>query len=57
MVYVVIQVCIGNKYISCVDVCFVEVFCEGLEMLYIDLAVCIDCNVCLMECLEWVIFF
>ncbi|GEM_PF-17337 len=56
MAYVVTQACIGNKHTSCVDVCPVEAFREGPEMLYIDPAVCIDCNACLTECPERAIF-
>lgn len=50
MAYVVTQSCIGDKYTQCVDVCPVDAFREGPEMLYIDPEVCIDCNACLTEC-------
>ncbi len=56
MSYVVTQSCIGNKHTSCVDVCPVEAFREGPEMLYIDPDICIDCNACLSACPEQAIF-
>jgi anaerobic selenocysteine-containing dehydrogenase/NADPH-dependent glutamate synthase beta subunit-like oxidoreductase/NAD-dependent dihydropyrimidine dehydrogenase PreA subunit len=56
MAYVVTQACIGNKHTSCVDVCPVEAFRDGPEMLYIDPDVCIDCNACLSACPEQAIF-
>ncbi|MGI1677284.1 MAG: molybdopterin-dependent oxidoreductase [Cellvibrionaceae bacterium] len=56
MTYVVTQACIGNKHTSCVDVCPVEAFREGPEMLFIDPKACIDCNACITECPEQAIF-
>lgn len=56
MAYVVTQACIGNKHTSCVDVCPVEAFREGLDMLVIDPEVCIECNACVTECPERAIF-
>ncbi len=56
MAYVVTQGCIDNKHTNCVDVCPVEAFREGPDMLYIDPTVCIDCNACLTECPERAIF-
>lgn len=56
MAYVVTQACIGNKHTSCVDVCPVEAFREGPDMLYIDPQACIECNACLTECPERAIF-
>lgn len=56
MTYVVSKACIGNKHTDCVDVCPVDAFREGPEMLYIDPEVCIDCNACLTECPERAIF-
>lgn len=56
MAYVVTQACIGNKHTSCVDVCPVDAFREGPEMLVIDPDVCIECNACLTECPERAIF-
>lgn len=56
MAYVVTQNCIGNKHTSCVDVCPVEAFREGPEMLFIDPDTCIDCNACVSACPEGAIF-
>ncbi len=56
MAYVVTQACIDNKHTSCVDVCPVEAFREGPEMLFIDPDVCIDCNACISECPEQAIY-
>ena len=50
MAYVVTRACIDSKDTSCVDVCPVDAFREGPQMLYIDPAVCIDCNACLSQC-------
>lgn len=56
MTYVITDACIGAKHTHCVDVCPVNAFREGAEMLYIDPDVCINCNACLMECPEQAIF-
>jgi len=56
MAYVVTQACIGNKHTDCVDVCPVEAFREGPDMLFIDPEACIECNACLTECPERAIF-
>lgn len=56
MAYVVTQACIGNKHTSCVDVCPVEAFREGEEMLVIDPQACIDCNACVSACPEQAIY-
>ncbi len=56
MAYVVTQACINHKHTSCVDVCPVEAFREGPEMLFIDPEVCIDCNACITECPEQAIY-
>ncbi len=56
MAYVVTQACINNKHTSCVDVCPVEAFREGPDMLFIDPEVCIDCNACITECPEQAIY-
>ncbi len=42
--------CIKCKYTDCVDVCPVECFHEGPEMLVIDPEECIDCALCVPEC-------
>jgi anaerobic selenocysteine-containing dehydrogenase/NADPH-dependent glutamate synthase beta subunit-like oxidoreductase/NAD-dependent dihydropyrimidine dehydrogenase PreA subunit len=56
MAFVVTQSCIGNKHTNCVDVCPVEAFREGPEMLFIDPETCIDCNACVAACPEGAIF-
>ena len=39
-----------SKYTDCVDVCPVDCFREGPNMLVIDPDECIDCAVCIPEC-------
>jgi ferredoxin len=50
MTYVVTESCIRCKYTDCVDVCPVDAFREGRNMLVIDPDDCIDCGVCVPEC-------
>ena len=50
MTYVVTDQCIRCKYQDCVDVCPVDAFREGRNMLVIDPDACIDCGVCEAEC-------
>jgi len=50
MTYVVTESCIKCKYTDCVDVCPVDAFREGRNMLVIDPDECIDCGVCVPEC-------
>jgi ferredoxin len=50
MTYVVTESCIKCKYTDCVDVCPVDCFHEGPNMLVIDPDECIDCAVCIPEC-------
>lgn len=50
MTYVVAEPCIGTKDHACVDVCPVECFYEGPDMLYIHPEECIDCGACIPEC-------
>ena len=50
MTYVVTESCIKCKYTDCVDVCPVDCFREGPNMLVIDPDDCIDCAVCIPEC-------
>ena len=50
MAYVVTESCIKCKYTDCVDVCPVDCFREGPNMLVIDPDECIDCAVCIPEC-------
>src|SRR3990172_7801104 len=50
MAYVVTESCIKCKYTDCVDVCPVDCFHEGPNMLVIDPDECIDCTLCVAEC-------
>lgn len=50
MAYVVTEQCIKCKYTDCVDVCPVDCFHEGPNMLVIDPEECIDCTLCVPEC-------
>lgn len=50
MTFVVIDKCIRCKYTDCVEVCPVDCFREGPNMLVIDPDECIDCNLCVPEC-------
>jgi ferredoxin len=50
MTHVVLDHCIRCKYTDCVDVCPVDCFREGPNMLVIDPDECIDCAVCIPEC-------
>ncbi|MEQ8693387.1 MAG: ferredoxin family protein [Pseudomonadales bacterium] len=50
MTYVVSDKCIECKYTDCVEVCPVNCFHEGENMLVIDPELCIDCTLCETEC-------
>jgi ferredoxin len=50
MPYVVTELCIKCKYTDCVEVCPVDCFYEGSNMLVIHPDECIDCGVCEPEC-------
>jgi ferredoxin len=50
MTFVVSDACIRCKHTDCVDVCPVDAFREGPNMLVIDPDECIDCAVCVPEC-------
>lgn len=50
MAYVVTQSCIRCKFMDCVNVCPVDCFHVGPEMLVINPDECIDCNLCVPEC-------
>jgi len=50
MTYVVTEACIKCKYTDCVEVCPVDCFYEGENMLVISPDECIDCGVCEPEC-------
>ena len=50
MTYVVVENCIKCKYMDFVEVCPVDCFYEGENMLVIHPDECIDCGVCEPEC-------
>ena len=50
MTYIVKDECIKCKLTDCVDVCPVDCFYEGENMLVINPDECIDCGVCEPEC-------
>ena len=50
MTHVVSENSIQCKFTDCVDVCPVDCFREGPNMLVIDPDECIDCAVCIPEC-------
>jgi ferredoxin len=50
MTFVVTEVCIKCKYLDCVEVCPVDCFYEGENMIVIHPDECIDCGVCEPEC-------
>jgi ferredoxin len=50
MTFLVTENCIKCKYTDCVEVCPVDCFYEGKNMLVIHPDECIDCGVCVPEC-------
>ena len=50
MTYIVNEACIKCKFMDCVEVCPVDCFYEGENMLVIHPDECIDCGVCEPEC-------
>ena len=50
MAYVVDEKCIKCKTMECVEICPVDCFYEGENMLVIHPDECIDCGVCEPEC-------
>lgn len=50
MTYLVNDLCVNCKHMDCVEVCPVDCFYEGENMLVINPAECIDCGVCEPEC-------
>ncbi|MCW5698465.1 MAG: ferredoxin family protein [Rhodospirillales bacterium] len=50
MTYIVLENCVRCKYTDCVEVCPVDCFYEGENMLVIHPDECIDCGVCEPEC-------
>ena len=56
MTFVVTETCIKCRYSDCVDVCPVDCFHLGPNMLVINPEECIDCASCVDECPEGAIF-
>jgi ferredoxin len=56
MTFVVTENCIKCKFTDCVEVCPVDCFYEGENMLVIHPDECIDCGVCVPECPAEAIF-
>lgn len=50
MTYLVTESCIRCKYMDCIEVCPVDCFYVGENMLVINPDECIDCGVCEPEC-------
>ena len=50
MVYVVNDSCIKCKFMDCIEVCPVDCFYEGENMLVIHPDECIACSACELEC-------
>ena len=50
MTFVVTEYCRDCKYTDCVEVCPVDAFHEGPDMLYINPVTCIDCDLCVESC-------
>jgi ferredoxin len=50
MTFIVNENCIKCKYGDCIEVCPVDCFYEGENMLVIHPDECIDCGVCVPEC-------
>lgn len=50
MTFVVTENCINCKHTTCVAVCPTDAFKEGPNFLVIDPELCIDCNLCPVEC-------
>lgn len=50
MPYVVTEACINVKHTDCVEVCPVDCFYEGPNMVVIHPTECIDCNACVPVC-------
>ncbi len=50
MTYVVTESCIKCKYMDCVEICPVDCFYVGENMLVIHPDECIDCGLCEPEC-------
>lgn len=50
MAGVITDACIKRKHMECVEVCPVDAFYEGENMLVINPRECVDCGCCIEEC-------
>ena len=50
MTHLVTDACVNCKYTDCAEVCPVNCFYEGNNMLVIKAEECIDCALCVNEC-------
>ena len=50
MAFIVTESCINCKFGDCIEVCPVDCFYEGDNMVVIDPEECIDCGLCEQEC-------
>ena len=57
MTGVITDKCIKCKHMDCVEVCPVDAFYEGANMLVIHPDECVDCGCCIVECPIDAIFF
>ncbi|MEM7478889.1 MAG: 4Fe-4S dicluster domain-containing protein [Planctomycetota bacterium] len=57
MPHVVAEPCERCRYTDCVEVCPVNAFHSGKDMLYINPDECIDCQACVAECPVDAIFY
>ncbi len=56
MAFIVTDNCIGCKNMDCVEVCPVDCFYQGLNLLVIHPGECVDCGLCQPECRSGAIF-
>ena len=50
MAYIVTENCKDSKYTDCVEICPVDAFHEGENMVYINPNFCVDCDLCVTSC-------
>jgi ferredoxin len=50
MAFIVTDICVNCKFTDCVEVCPVDCFYEGPNMVVIDPDQCIDCGLCEPAC-------
>jgi len=50
MSHIISSLCISEKDGSCITVCPVDCIEEGIEQMYINPDICIDCGLCVRVC-------